>query len=732
MDTTDDKKFVASNAVCSFEHTGKTCRCIPNVECRIPEAHCNRVGSYSSSSLKKNDNSDDFSFMGPSESREDRPLMIDPLMIEYSEPVRVPGYSEQFQSGKQAQFGFDLGVKGLVDCLNNFQKKISTPGSSFMVGLGENIRGIVQNAVQPLANAGSGFGDEVLFQFVITLPFALLLCAQVVLCSAKKRVSRLNILMMLVTAAIPLAFRRAWMPGVLTYMKKHARALKGAFRTQTWRDRMERWKRRMAPEVQMSEFASADGERAHPDEEFIAQAGAWDMIPDVRLLVAAFLSQSLLRRMLSGEETVSLLKEMGSIPKKQKNLEGAFAWAVDMAQTAVTFLTRGNVRFDKRFGYDVEVLCDHLELFYGKMRKEGSICDNNFQDALSLRMRILQKMSQVGREDIGLFALLQIHHRKMEEHIKNFEARNFHESGFRAEPVVALFKGKSGVGKSNAIKALINEFIIRTGTAEEAEQHMRNSSMGVYNRMHENDYWEGYHGQPVCVFDDFGQGVDVAGNMDNEFMNLIRCANSYPCHLHMADMERKANTYFRSKLILLTTNVQNWNVVKSLHEKQALLRRFTYTYEVKVKAEYTYGEDARTDGKTKFKHQIDQSKIPVHPVYGTKYINRDIYEFHKVRWLSESQTDLIAVLSWDEVMEELVTASKESSEFMNNVADHEAEVMAEQYKYKVERMKRERELAEERKKDQEEAEKLEKHAAKSVSDESDHDDLVGHTLPEGG
>ena len=123
----------------------------------------------------------------------------------------------------------------------------------------------------------------------------------------------------------------------------------------------------------------------------------------------------------------------------------------------------------------------------------------------------------------------------------------------RNDPIVIYLYGIPGVGKSYCVRMLIVA-LIRTVcpdvTREDVEKHLDSF---IFSRCTDNEYWNGYLGQRFVVFDDIGQKRDVAGGTSDWF-DLIRAANSFPFHLHMADIESKSNSYFSSPFIILTSN----------------------------------------------------------------------------------------------------------------------------------------------------------------------------------
>jgi uncharacterized protein YrrD len=94
----------------------------------------------------------------------------------------------------------------------------------------------------------------------------------------------------------------------------------------------------------------------------------------------------------------------------------------------------------------------------------------------------------------------------------------------------------------------------------------------MYNRNIEQDFWDGYHGQRICIYDDFGQQRDSAAVPNKEFMEIIRTGNIAPWMLHMATLEEKSKTQFNSRCLILTSNKIDYTI-ESLTQKEAFERR---------------------------------------------------------------------------------------------------------------------------------------------------------------
>jgi len=191
-------------------------------------------------------------------------------------------------------------------------------------------------------------------------------------------------------------------------------------------------------------------------------------------------------------------------------------------------------------------------------------------------------------------------------------------SGPRLEPFVLMLSGDSGKGKSGVSWALAIDLLSEDGFKVMKEDGTPDWSSDIYMRMIETEFWDGYCGQTVTIYDDFGQMVDSTANPNLEFMELIRSGNLAPYPLHMADLTEKRNTFFCSKAIFLTSNMMpNAMDIKSIHCKEAFKRRIDLCVKVDNLAQWS---KTGSEGKT----LLDTKKIERET---GEVLNLDVYVF---------------------------------------------------------------------------------------------------------
>lgn len=138
----------------------------------------------------------------------------------------------------------------------------------------------------------------------------------------------------------------------------------------------------------------------------------------------------------------------------------------------------------------------------------------------------------------------------------------------RREPVGIMIHGETGIGKSHLLTALQLDLLKICGKFD-PDGEMEGT---IYSRCIEQEYWDGYFGQSIVIFDDFGQRVDSPSTPNNEFFEVIRTVNIFPYNPHMAHLNDKANTTFGSDFVVMTSNLATFKPT-SIISAEAFSRR---------------------------------------------------------------------------------------------------------------------------------------------------------------
>jgi hypothetical protein len=236
----------------------------------------------------------------------------------------------------------------------------------------------------------------------------------------------------------------------------------------------------------------------------------------------------------------------------EKCVQGITQWYLDV-QTLVSLHTPDEIAMDSE-------KCVQIETLYSQgVRYSAMVSDFKF--------------------DRNIMAGFQTHFRVLQACYDRAQSSGAFRGGPRIEPIVIHIHGQSGVGKSGMMFPLAIDLLKIDGIPN------GDFTQQIYNRNIEQEFWDGYRGQRVCIYDDFGQMRDSQASPNLEFMELIRTGNLAPYPLHMATLEDKAKTYFKSRVVLLTSNTAVFRP-ESLSWPDAVRRRVDMSVEIRVKQRF--------------------------------------------------------------------------------------------------------------------------------------------------
>lgn len=187
-----------------------------------------------------------------------------------------------------------------------------------------------------------------------------------------------------------------------------------------------------------------------------------------------------------------------------------------------------------------------------------------------------------------------------------FEQANILTLGTRQVPLCVIVRGPSGVGKSAATVPLVSAALSLLLPRDDLDDFRKNYESFIYSRQPEHVFWDGYRGQFVCAFDDFGQLRDVPGGGENEYSEFIRAGNIFGFILHMADIESKGGIAFKSNIIMCTTNIRDLKPT-SIVEPEAVNRRFDIDVLQVPPPEYCLPETLTSGDK--WNRRLDVTKV---------------------------------------------------------------------------------------------------------------------------
>jgi len=161
----------------------------------------------------------------------------------------------------------------------------------------------------------------------------------------------------------------------------------------------------------------------------------------------------------------------------------------------------------------------------------------------------------------------------------------------RQEPTCFWLSGEAGTGKSELAMTLFNGVFTKLHTLTTPLAHrcsMRipdkvwsDSQVGLHSV--QDAYWSNYQGNFAFIMDDFFQFTSQEAT-DMEAQTFIYAKGTNPFALPMAELKDKGNSFFKSTLIGLTTNVGETefaNNNRGVFNNAALNRRRDFVVEVK-------------------------------------------------------------------------------------------------------------------------------------------------------
>jgi hypothetical protein len=228
----------------------------------------------------------------------------------------------------------------------------------------------------------------------------------------------------------------------------------------------------------------------------------------------------------------------------------------------------------------------------------------------------------------------------------SLEHQNISFTGFRQEPVVVEFKGPTSVGKSVVQTNANYAAVARHFSGKELEDFKRQPSTKVYTCVPENEYMDGFRQSHWVVnIDDFGQGRDVVGSLDNEYMKLIRFVNGFEYYPHMAEIENKGTVTFKAPYIFLSTNVRDHNPV-SLALPKAFKRRIHFSYIVVPKLAHCTEASRSLD---LWHRVLDPNSLPTDQETGVTVLDDIVHEYHVLD--NQTSTPTGEIITFAEVMQ---------------------------------------------------------------------------------
>lgn len=149
----------------------------------------------------------------------------------------------------------------------------------------------------------------------------------------------------------------------------------------------------------------------------------------------------------------------------------------------------------------------------------------------------------------------------------------------RPAPFSILLAGHSSVGKSSLVDILYSYF----GKIHD----LKTESKYKYVVSNVAKYWDNFSSEMwAVVLDDIGFRHPKLGQPDQSVDQILNIVNNIPMMPDQASLDNKGSTPLLARLIIATTNCEDLNVRAYYSNPAAVLRRFPYVVNVKVRPEF--------------------------------------------------------------------------------------------------------------------------------------------------
>lgn len=306
------------------------------------------------------------------------------------------------------------------------------------------------------------------------------------------------------------------------------------------------------------------------------------------LMCAAVLGCIFSGQSISNINLDSMLRKVDSVSKAVKGVEALSVYFTDLWTACCAYLMKNVYGIDmigEKNVAEIDAMYNEVlgmcsmenQLKIGRDAEMNRRIEYLYTHFMKMRTQYHMNRDVMAQLNTISIPLVQMYNKVV---TKNPEA-----NVMRQEPVCIMIGGSTGVGKSFMMEPLSIHLLRICGKYDEKS----NGKGAVYSRCFEQEFWDGYSGQPVVIYDDFGQQIDSLNNPNPEFFELIRGVNTFPYNLHSAAIHEKANNPFNAKFIILTTNLTSLQP-KSLASEAALVRRVHIYLDVSVIPEVRVGK----------------------------------------------------------------------------------------------------------------------------------------------
>lgn len=349
-------------------------------------------------------------------------------------------------------------------------------------------------------------------------------------------------------------------------------------------------------------------------EHFEAQIADFDPLSSLATIVGMIGGTILMQKIPSEGQMSSLVKGVCQLGNLARG--ATFAWSA--LERVIRFACEKIFEWQTGFPAaisEVEGLVTGCQQWYAGVQQ--LISHNTAEEIARQPSKVLEVQSLVRqglqmkaqlqeyRVDPKLMTAFDVHFRVLQLFFFQAQSSGAFRGGPRVEPINIYIYGKSGVGKTGLLNFLAIDLLkidgmpINKGKADYTEE--------LYYRAIEQEFWDGYCGQRIVVYDDFGQLIDSQQKPNLEYMEWIRTGNMAPMPLHMAHLQDKAKSFFTSRVVIATSNNPLSNLkIPSLSAPEAFKRRIDICVEVTNAPEFTKLVEERYGERVE---RLDQRKV---------------------------------------------------------------------------------------------------------------------------
>jgi hypothetical protein len=292
----------------------------------------------------------------------------------------------------------------------------------------------------------------------------------------------------------------------------------------------------------------------------------------------------------------TFLNRASKMPAAKDGIEAMVSWGFDTIKSMINFvrvhvLGQSMLSWADEAAPDVTEWCaDVVELTHGihMGEVEVNIENNDHIQELILKGTHFGVKYFRAKEHAKIRDVINQHIVLLRKYQAKFERGNLRGESIRKEALGIVLRGPTGAGKTMITIPLALSLAKRVMDPAKFARLSRNTNELFYQRHVEDEYWDGYFGQFISIFDDSGQIRDCVGNQTTtrEWMDIIRFFGVAKHVLHMADLANKGVVECRSEIGIVTSNLRDFSHIQSIIQPEAVERRFHIIADVVPRKEF--------------------------------------------------------------------------------------------------------------------------------------------------